>query len=292
MNQSPISTLRTDNPADVMNHLRGLGALPDGKIDLAGTALLLAALDQPGITLDQYESHLRRLSDDVRDRFVALIDAGADDTPETKIAALKHIICDQYGYDGDRDDYDDLQNASLIRTIDRRRGMPITLAILCIEAGRRIGWSVQGLNIPGHFVCRMDDGALRVIFDPFNGCKILQAPDLRQLVKQTLGPNAELSADYYNPADNRTILVRLQNNIKLRRIEAEDYEGALHAVEAMRAFDPNEVRLLLDAGVLYARTGRLNDAVAALEAYIPRAPSPQDRQDAEMLLFQVRDILN
>ena len=292
MNMPLISGVRTDNVNDVMDQLHKIGSIDDAHIDLAGTALLLAALDQPGITLDQYENHLRRLTDDVRTRYAALVDAGADDNEEKKIAAIKHIVCDQYGYDGDRDHYDDLQNASLIRTIDRRRGMPITLAILCIEIGRRVGWVVRGLNMPGHFVCRMDDGAARVIFDPFNGCQLLSAPDLRQLIKKTLGPDAELSAEYYNPADNRTILVRLQNNIKLRRIEAEDYKGALDAVEAMRAFDPDEVRLLLDAGVLYARTGRLNDAVSVLESYIPRAPNPTDRHDAEMLLFQVRDILN
>lgn len=275
----------------VMDELRRIGAAPDSAIDLAQAALYLAALEQPGLSLDRYRHHIARLADDVRSRHAALLEAGAEDTAETRLAAMKHILSDQHDYRGDEDTYDDLQNASLIRVIDRQRGLPITLAILYIQVGRVLGWAVDGLNLPGHFVCRIGHGGQRVIFDPFSACAVLQAPQLRELVKKTLGSGAELSADYYEAADNRTILIRLQNNIKLRRIEAEDYEGALRTVDAMRAIAPDEYRLLLDAGVLCARTGRLQDAIIALESYIVRAPGDRDRREAAMLLNQIRDVL-
>jgi len=280
------------DPDRLMETLQDIGTQQDDSINLARTALYIAALDQPGLSLERYEIHIRRLADEVRDRHDALVHAGAKDAVETRLAALKHIVADKYDYTGDNDTYDDLQNASLIRVIDRRRGMPIALGILYIQIGRNLGWPLHGLNIPGHFVCRIDQDGQRLIFDPFNKCTILQAPDLRQLVKKTLGPNAELSVNYYEPADNRTILVRLQNNIKLRRIEAEDYEGALRIVEAMRAIDPAEYRLLLDAGVLYARTNRLQSAIETLEDYINKAPGDRDRREAALLLQQLRETLN
>lgn len=283
---------QTAQPDQLMLTLQNIGQQQDGSIDLAKTALYMAALDHPGLSLDRYEVHIRRLVEEVRERHDALLHAGAKDEAQTKLAALKHIIADKHEYCGDTDHYDDLQNASLIRVIDRRRGMPIALAILYIQIGRLLGWAVHGLNMPGHFVCRVDQDGQRLIFDPFNRCDILQAPELRQMVKKTLGPQAELSVGYYEPADNRTILVRLQNNIKLRLIEAEDYEGALKAVEAMRAIDPAEYRLLLDAGVLYARTNRLQDAIETLEAYIAKAPGDRDRREAAALLDQLRDTLN
>lgn len=281
----------TDSAAPI-EKLQAIGTLPDDAIDLGRVALYLAALDQPGISLERYDIHLRKLADEVRERHQALLEAGATDSVETRLAALKHIIADKHDYDGDTEKYDDLQNASLIRVIDRRKGMPIALAILYIQTGRSLGWDVYGLNLPGHFVCRIDQDGQRVIFDPFNRCAMLQAHELRQLVKRSMGPHAELSADYYHPANNRTILMRLQNNIKLRRIEAEDYEGALETVEAMRAVDPGEYRLLLDAGVLYARTNRLQNAIVTLEAYIEKAPGDRDRQEAALLLDQLRDSLN
>lgn len=280
------------DPVRLMTKLQDIGGQQDDSINLARTALYLAAVEQPGLILDRYESHLNILTKEVRERHEALLEAGAGDVAETRLAALKHILVDKHDYNGDNETYDDLQNASLTRVIDRRKGMPISLAILCIQIGRNLGWSVHGLNIPGHFVCRMDFGAGRLIFDPFNKCSLLQAADLRMLVKKSLGPNAELSTTYYEPASNRTILVRLQNNIKLRRIEAEDYEGALRTVEGMRAIDPTEYRLLLDAGVLYARTNKLQSAIETLEAYIAKAPGDRDRAEAAILLQQLRESLN
>lgn len=278
--------------ARLTESLRAIGAAPDKAINLGVTALQLAALEQPGISLDRYETHFSKLAEEVGARHDSLLQAGAEDNAETRLAALKHIIADKHGYGGDSVDYDDLENASLIRVIDRRKGLPISLAIIFMQVGRACGWEIEGLNIPGHFVCRIGMDGHRLIFDPFNACAVLGAPELRQLVKTALGPDAELSVSYYDPADNRTILVRLQNNIKLRRIEAEDYEGALRVVEATRLIDPDEYRLLLDAGVLYARTNRLQQAMTTLDAYIARAPNDRDRHDAALLLRQIRESLH
>lgn len=288
-------TLRSDpgDPGDpVFKKLQAIGQEMPMAIDLGRGALYLAALEQAGISLDRYHNHLQKLEDETRDRHRGLLEAGAKDDVQTRLAALKHIIADKYEYTGDTDRYDDLQNASLIRVIDRRKGLPVALAILYIRTGRALGWDVEGLDFPGHFLCRIGLDGQRVIFDPFTNCTVLQAPELRQMIKHSLGEGAELSASHYHPADNRTILIRLQNNIKLRRIEAEDYEGALKTVQAMRAVDPHEYRLLLDEGVLYARTNRLQQAIDALAAYIGRAPDERDRQEAALLLEQLEDSLH
>jgi len=270
----------------VLDPLVPIGALPDEKIDLAETSLLIAAISHPGLSLDRYRNHIKKLVDDAR----AL--EKPDASLEDRVALLKSVIIDNGGYAGDSENYNDLQNADLIRVIDRRKGLPITLSILFIHVGRALGWSVDGLNFPGHFVVRLDRSGERVIIDPFNGGSVLQAPDLRRMVKKALGPEAELSATYYNPASNRAILIRLQNNIKIRQIEGEDYAGALNTVEVMRVIDPDEFRLKLDAGVLYARTGEPQAAIEALEAYIAIAPSAEDRFEAAALLQHIRQTLN
>lgn len=271
--------------------LRSLGKEKDSQIDLFTAGIALAASEHPGISLEKYFSHFNKIVSDTRERHRALIAEGAEDNAQTQLAALKHIIADQEGYIGDEETYDDLQNADLIRVIDRRTGMPIALAILYIQAGREQGWSVDGLNMPGHFVCRLESGGQRLIFDAFDRAKILNAADLRALLKKTQGNFAELSADYYEAAANRDILIRLQNNIKLRLIENEEYEKAAKVVEAMRQIDPEEFRLLLDAGVLYARVGKPKAAVQCLEKYIDQAPNARDRQEAALLLQQLRDTI-
>ena len=277
---------------DPATYLHDIQNLPDGDINIALAALALCAPDHSGISFERYINHLKKMETDVHARHKALLDKGADDSAETCLAALKHILSDQEGYSGDTETYDDLQNADLIRVIDRRKGMPITLSILYIHVGRALGWDVAGLNMPGHFICRIEKDGSRLIFDPFDCAKILQASDLRVLLKKTQGEFAELAAEYFEPASSRGILVRLQNNLKLRLIENEEYEKALEIVEGMRLVDPDEFRLLLDAGVLYARVGQNKAAVRSLESYIDRAPGHKDRQEAAILLQQLRDRLN
>ncbi len=275
-----------------MNTLEEIGALDDEAINLAEASLALSAHAHPGKLLGQYEHHIEKLAIDVSARFAALIHSGAQDNAETRLAALKHILHDQEGYLGDNQNYDDLDNADMMRVIDRRRGLPIAIALLYIHTGRAQGWSLDGLNFPGHVLVRLEHEGGRLIFDPFHACKLMQAPDLRALLKATMGPHAELSVSYYDTASNRDLLMRLQNNIKLRQIDAEDYAGALKTVEAMRALAPQEMRLLFDAGILNAKTGQPTAAIEALERYLQYPLSPREKQDVNTILTELRSLLN
>jgi regulator of sirC expression with transglutaminase-like and TPR domain len=256
--------------------------MADSDIDLAGVALALAAFDHPGLSLDRYQHHLKKIASDVG---MALKDTHS---AEDSLKALTSVLADTHGYEGDQDTYDHLDNADLIRVIDRRKGLPVALAILYIRAGRANGLTMDGLAFPGHFLCRLEQGGTRLIFDPFHRGQVMEAPDLRILLKKIHGPNAELSADYYRPCSNRDILIRLHNNTKLRLIEAESYAPALACVERMRLIDPKEYRLLFDAGVLQARLGHKKAAIETLESYLQRASLWAERRDAEVILRQLK----
>lgn len=275
-----------------MDSLTAFSDVPDEKVSLGEAALLLASVFHPDISLERYRHHIQKVADEVGVRFKELLDAGAEDNPGTRLAALKHVLADKHGYEGDVERPNHIQNADLIRVIDRGKGGPVVLSILYIETALAQGWEVYGLDIPGYFAVRLDQDGQRLIFDPFKRCSVLQAPDLRKLVKDMLGEHAELSASYYEPVTRRAILMRLQNHIKLRQIESEDYHGALQSVEAMRVIDPGEFRLLLDAGVLYARTDQPRAAIDALEDYIKKAPDARDRQEAAILLQEIKHTLD
>jgi regulator of sirC expression with transglutaminase-like and TPR domain len=281
-----------DNQTSIDYILDQAGQVKDEDINLANTALAMGAIDSPELSLERYQHHIQKLIDEVASRHALLLKQGAEDDAATQLAALKHIIADKYEYEGDQETYDDLQNVNLIRVIERRKGMPIAISLLYLHVGLAQGWSLAALNFPAHVVCRIEKSGQRILFNPFNRCDVLQAADMRQLLKSLVDPEAELNADYYNPSSKRDVLIRMQNNIKLRLIEGEDYEGAVKTIEVMRRIDPNEYRLLFDAGVLYARTNQALAAIDALEEYIDRSPNIEDQHDALVLLRQIQADLN
>jgi len=274
----------SDSLIQIREELSIMGAYADDDIPLGRTALLLAALSHIGRGLEAYTNHIKKMSDEVGARFQELLDAGAIDNCETRIAATKHILCDKYGYEGDAQTYNDLRNADLIEVIDRRKGLPIALAILALEVGRAQGWELKGLNFPGHFLIRYELGGQRVMCDPFDKFSILQAADLRGLIKRALGEKAELSSSFYQEASNREVLLRLQ-------IETEHYDDALTTVTTMRLFAPHEYRLLLDDGVLKARLNKTDEAIQSIRDYLAVVTDPRDKYDAQVLLRTLEERL-
>ncbi len=273
--------------AEAREILRRVGQQPDDEIDLAEAALALGSLELPNVALEDYRRHIATIVDDLAQR-----NNPAADSLETRIALLHEVIVERHGYSGDHDTYDDLQNANLLRVIDRRRGLPVALGILFMHAARSQGWPIMGLNFPGHFLVRMDADGARAILDPFNEGQVRTAVDLRDLLKATAGSVAELEPGHYQPVSNRDVLLRLQNNIKLRHLSAHDVPKALEVLEAMRLFAPREPSLWRETGLLEAHSNNLGAAIAALETFMELTDSDRHRHQTAALIQQLKNRLN
>ncbi len=254
---------------------------PD-EIPVARIALLLGARRLPPCDLTPYLDRLEALGPRVRVRRAA---HATEDDLIADHAALCYVLVTEDGYHGDTETYHDLQNANLVCVMDRRCGLPITLGLLYYHAARAAGMAVEGVNFPGHFLLRLGAGSHTCIIDPFHQGRVMAAPDLRDLAKKIHGPQAELSASYYQTLSPRDMLIRLENNVKRRQIEMGDDHAALRTLETMRQIDPREPRVWLDAGVLYARIGQIGLARENLGAYIAHFPAGHiNRREAEALL--------
>ena len=272
--------------------LREIAALPDEAIDVAEAALLLASFDHPAADLRIYRDHLQRLAKAV----AAAVDAGgldADAAPEDMAETLRRVLVDDFRYIGDDETYNDLDNANLMRVIERRKGLPVSLGILYLFAARTQGWSAAGLNFPGHFLIRLEgrDGR-RVIIDPFHGGRSLEIQGLRELLKVVRGAGEELDSRHYQTVTNRDVLVRLQNNVKTRRLEQNEVVGALEALGAMQALDPANATFWREAGVMHMRLGHLKHAVESFEAFISRTPEGPDRRKISDVVKELRERLH
>ncbi|WP_374449127.1 SirB1 family protein [Stella sp.] len=247
--------------AEARARLRSLAAVADAEFPLGEAALALAAIDRPQVPLDRYRAHLDELA-------LAVAPAGGD--AAERAAALATAIAVRHRYQGDVLTYDDLQNANLIRVVDRRKGLPVALGILYLETAQRVGWPADGLAFPGHFVIAVAGERGRAVVDPFHGGRICDAAELRRLLKAMAGADQELQPEHYAPVARRSVLLRLHNNVKLRRMQGGDAAGALAALEAMLLFAPDEGGLWHEAGLLHAHLGNLRAALDALAAALDR----------------------
>lgn len=247
----------------------------DAEIDLALTALALADAARPGRDLKAAQAHLDLLYATLKERAAA---AGEPEPAQERGALLRAVLVESFGYHGDAETYEDPDNADLIRVMERRRGLPVSLGILYLALARSVGWTAEGLNFPGHFIIRVDgeDGE-RVILDPFHDGAELSVADLRGLVKAIEGPEAELTPAIYAAVSNREVLIRLQANIKLRALQAGDYQTALATVERMLLVTPEDHWLWRESGLMHMRLGDLDGALAALDVYLTLAPDGTDR---------------
>ncbi len=227
---------------------------------IARVALAFAAFERARVGLDRYLEHLDRLAADVAKH--------SADHPGEHWQALSEVVAGEHGYRGDELTYDDPQNANLMRVIDRRKGLPVALGILYIETGRRLGWKVEGLSFPAHFLIRLESEGSRKILDPFHGGVERRTPELRSLLKSLQGADAELEPAYFEPVPDRAVLLRLQNNIKIRLIRSGDLRGAIEVVTRMRWLAPDELDLMREAGLIHARLGEIHSAIERLEEYV------------------------
>lgn len=247
---------------------------------LAETALILGELEGDGA--------------DIRARCLAELDHWAAEAaraaPADSLGRARHlaeVLVVGAGLHADCHD-EDLE-LSLARVMLRRRGQPEALGVIWLEVARRAGWEADGLAFPAHFLVRLADGAGgRAIVDPFAGGRVLDPPDLRALLKAGTGMAAELEPGHFAALDNRAILVRMQNDRKMRLLRAGEIGRALAVVEAVLLFAPGEAGLWREAGLMHMRLDNLPAAVASLEQFVARTGNGGARRRTQQLLLEIR----
>ena len=265
---------------ELQARLTALADVDDDDIEIGQAALWLAALDRPAVALDRYAAHLD--------------DLGSALPREADLAEKGRALCENLlrgnGYCGDGQTYDDAQNANLIRVIDRRKGLPVSLGILLIHAGTAAGWTVHGLSFPFHFLVRVDHGNERAVIDPFHG-DVITTADMRTLLRG-FDADAELRPDLYQPVSRRDVLLRLQNNLKSRAVQQRQFDRAAEVIERMLWFAPDQAALWRELGVVKVACGRVNEAIDAAERYQDVASTESQRHDAAALVQKIRARLN
>ena len=258
-----------------------LAGLPDEQIELAPAALWMATIEHPRLDAGEHIAALDTLAESAVRRL-----AGWQD-PQSSINALSEFLFDEMGFRGNRDDYYDPRNSLLNVVLSRRLGIPITLSLVYIEVGARLGIGLIGIGMPGHFLVRHADLA-DVFIDPFYGGKVLSTEECAQRLRQVTGTPVRWSPAYLSPVSNAEFIARMLRNLKATYWRRQDYDRALRVTNWLMALQPAAAQERRDRGLLYAQTGRHVLALNDLEQYISSKPSTRDAAQAQKLVRELK----
>ena len=264
----------------------------DERIELARACLLIAEDAYPGLDVGRYVGEIERLALGLRNRLPR--DAGA----EEKIVALNQFLFDDLGYTGNADDYYDPRNSYLNEVIDRRTGIPITLSVLYMELGRKIGLPLEGVSFPGHFLVRLRLRGGMLVLDPFSGGEPQSEDELRQRLQRVIPreatggmPVRELPLEQFlEPASHRQILARILRNLKSIYRQAEMPERMLDVLNRALVVSPESTSDLRDRGIVYQQLQCYRAAQRDLTDYLAQEPDADDLDEIRVKLIELNSL--
>jgi len=258
-------------------------------IDLARACLMIAEDAYPGLDVERYLGEIERMAARLRARLPQSCGA------EERVVGLNQFLFHDLGFGGNTDEYYDPRNSYLNDVIDRKTGIPITLAILYMEVGRRAGLALEGVSFPGHFLVRLRLRGGVLVLDPFSGGTALSEAELRSRLQRVIPegaagrvPVAGLPLDQFlEPASKRQILARVLRNLKGIYRETDKPERMLDVLNRMVMVAPEAHAELRDRGLVYQRLECHRAALKDLKDYAEREPEAPDMDDVRVRLMEL-----
>jgi len=262
---------------------------PEEELDLGEAALLIAQEEHPELDVAAY---LRRL-----DGLAAAVRARLPQAPEPTdiIHNLNILLFHEEGLTGNESEYYDPRNSFLNEVLDRKRGIPITLSVIYLEVGRRLGLPLAGVGFPGHFLVTYHGADGELILDPFAGGVTLSREELAQKLRRMYGdvnPFLAQIPQLLAPASKKEILLRMLRNLKGIYLQQNDFTRALAAIDRILLVAPDLALEVRDRGAVHQRLGHLQAALQDLRRYLQMAPNAEDAETVRTLISRMMARLN
>lgn len=258
-----------------------LASFSDRDIDIAEAALLIAAEEQPGLDPRVWLRRLDLLARELGHRL-----EGVEGDLE-RLHRLTGFLFGELGLRGNNQDYYDPRNNLLNEVLDRRLGVPLTLGILCIEVGRRVGIPLVGIGFPGHFLVRHNLHP-HLVLDPYDGGRLLTLRDFEEILERVSGGRLTFEPRMLQPVGPRQILVRMLNNLRGIYLNQGDFSRALAVVDRVLLLIPEDPEVLRDHGFLSLQWGDPTRGIEDLERYLEAEPEAEDEEQVLAVLAEAR----
>ena|SRR5208282_4323632 len=284
-------TLRASKDCDSMNDARREFSLLASRepVPLARGALLIAQEEYPDLNIESCIDQLAELAREAE----PIVSAG-DDTVE-RVQLLSHFLFEQKGFEGNKEGYSDPRNSFLNEVLQRRLGIPITLSIIYLEVGRRLGLNLYGVAFPSHFLVKAVDERGELLIDPFSGGIILSLDQIKARLAQIYNQPVELHPTMLKSAGHRQILAQVLNNLKGIYAKASDWARALGALDRILLLEPRAVEQLAERGQIYERLECFTAALDDFQSFLslaPEHPAAEVARDAVLRLVRQVALIN
>ena len=258
---------------------------PEAKFDLARAALLIAAEADPNVDVDGEIHTIESWAAQLR----AQLDPSWNNLQ--KLARLRNFVYEELRFRGDQKDYYNPSNSLLHQVMGRRLGVPLTLSIIFMELGWRVGMPLEGVGFPGHFLVRLAGEPLDLLLDPYQRGTSVHEEDCRRMLHDLSDGKLELSDQHLASISKHDMIARLLMNLKGAYLRANEDENALAAVDLLLLLRPDDLDEVRDRGLLLYRLQRYVPALEGLLRYLDGRPDAPDREAMEEHAHNLRTLV-
>ena len=251
----------------------GMVQKPEDAIDLATTALLIAKEEYSTLDIDHYLAILDSYAREIATRIISLND------PESILLQINQYLFKEQGFRGNGEDYYDPKNSFLNDVIDRKLGIPISLSVLYIEIGKRLGIPIQGIGMPGHFIVKYGHSDHAIFIDPFHHGRLLTEEDCIQTIEDLSQGQMPYHPDFLKPVSNRQILIRMLYNLKAIYFNSKEYTKALEVVERVLLINPDLPQEIRDRAIIRFNLKEYSPALVDFRLYLKLTPFAPDEEE-------------
>lgn len=256
-------------------------AVPDAQLDLARAALLFAADEYHGLAVDQYLARLDFLAAAAAER------QGDERDVYEIVTRLAEFLHEEQGFAGNSEDYSDPRNSFLNEVLERKLGIPISLAVIWIEVAKRLRLPIVGVGLPGHFIVKWT-GAEEVLIDPFNGGRVLTVNDCKERLRDIYSSPPRWHDHYLARATNHEIVARMLRNLKATYLQGGDTDRALAIIQKILIVAPDSAEDVRDLGLMHLQQHESRLGTECLEHYLQLAPQSPDADNVRNIIRSVR----
>ncbi len=239
----------------------------DATIDLASAALAFAREEYSELRPGAYLARLDGIAADAAGK------ARRSASPLEVVEDLSAFLHGELGFRGNIEAYGDPRNSFLNEVIDRKLGLPISLSTVYVEVARRMGLPIVGVGLPGHFIAKYDGGVSEILFDPFEGGRVLTRQDCQARLDALYGGALRLQDEHLAPTPPRQVLARMLRNLKGVYQASMRLDQALWVCDYLVATLPNDPFERRDRGLVRFRLGDWDGSVDDLTRSLQEWPA-------------------